>query len=123
VDAFALGWRDLRSLWSAVLPPQTLLALQRIPRDPPSAFRLPDALWARLVYDFAVGWRFKVMDRTQLLRSLTPLYLGWVASFLNEVAPLGGDAAEARVEALCAAFEAEKPYLIARWRWPDRFSP
>jgi hypothetical protein len=123
VDAFALGWRDLRPIWSVVLPPQTLLALQRIPRSPPESFRLPDAIWARVIYDFAVGWRFKAMDRRQLLRSLTPIYLGWVASFVNEVAPLGPDAADERVERLCAVFEDEKRYLISRWRWPDRFNP
>lgn len=123
VSAFALGWQDLRHIWSAVLPPQALLALQRIQRDPPEALRMPDALWARVVYDFAVGWRVKIMDREQLLRSMTPLYLGWVASFVNEVAPLGRQEAEARVERLCEVFEAEKPYLISRWRWPDRFSP
>jgi hypothetical protein len=121
--AFSLGWQDLRTLWASVLPPQAILALQRIPRDPPDRFRIPDALWARLVYDFAIGWRVKVMDREQLLRSMTPLYLGWVASFVAEVGPLGRPEADARVEALCAAFEAEKPYLISRWRWPDRFSP
>lgn len=123
VAAFDLGWRDLRPLWSAVLPPQTLLALQRIPREPPESFRMPDAIWARILYDFAVAWRFKAMERSQLLRSLTPLYLGWAASFVNEARPLDPDATDARVERLCVAFEAEKPYLIARWRWPDRFSP
>jgi len=123
VDGFALGWRDLRPLWVSVLPPQALLALQRIPRTPPEAFRMADALWARVLYDFAVGWRFKAMDRRQLLRSLTPIYLGWVASFVNEVGPLGPAAADERVERLCAAFEDEKPYLISRWRWPDRFNP
>jgi glucosylglycerate synthase len=123
VSAFTLGWQDLRPLWSVVLPPQTLLALQRIPREAPEAFRMPDALWARVVYDFAVGWRVRSMDREQLLRSLTPLYLGWLASFVNEVAPLSVIENDARIERLCAAFEAEKPYLISRWRWPDRFSP
>jgi hypothetical protein len=123
VSGFALGWADLRPLWAAVLPPQTMLALQRLTRDAPEAFRMPDALWARIVYDFAVGWRVKAMERTQLLRSMAPLYRGWVASWVNEVAPLDAAAAEARLERLCAAFEAEKPYLISRWRWPDRFSP
>jgi hypothetical protein len=123
VSAFALGFQDLRRLWSELLPPQTLLALQRIPRDPPEAFRMPDALWARIVYDFAVGWRVKAMDRDQLLRSLTPIYLGWVAGFVNELAALGPAEAEARVERLCETFEQEKPYIISRWRWPDRFSP
>jgi glucosylglycerate synthase len=123
VDAFALGWRDLRPIWSRVLPPQTLLALQRIPSTPPEAFRMPDAIWARVLYDFAVGWRFKALDRRQLLRSLTPIYMGWVASYVNEVGPLGPKEADERVERLCAAFEEEKPYLISRWRWPDRFNP
>ena len=24
---------------------------------------------------------------------------------------------------VAAAFEADKPYLVSRWRWPDRFNP
>jgi glucosylglycerate synthase len=123
LSAFVLGWQDLRAIWSAVLPPHALLALQRLPRDPPESFRMPDALWARVVYDFAVGWRTKAMDRNQLLLSMTPLYLGWVASWINEVGALDADAAEARLERLCEAFEQEKRYLISRWRWPDRFNP
>ncbi|HET7826619.1 MAG TPA: hypothetical protein VFK90_14890 [Anaeromyxobacter sp.] len=123
VAAFELGWRDLRNLWSVVLPPNTLLALQRIARDPPQAFRMPDPIWARVVYDFAVAWRVKVMDRLQLLRSLTPIYMGWLASFVNDVGELDRIRTEDRIERLCLAFEAEKPYLISRWRWPDRFMP
>ncbi len=123
VSAFALGLQDLRRLWSPVLPPNTLYALQRIRRDPPEEFTIADRLWARIVYDFAVAWRVKAMDRQQLLRSLTPLYMGWLAGFVNEVGPLGRVATEERVERLCEAFEVEKPYLISRWRWPDRFTP
>ena len=51
------------------------------------------------------------------------LYLAWVASFVLEVADAGRDADRGRLERLCGAFEAEKPYLLARWRWPDRFNP
>jgi hypothetical protein len=123
VGAFALGAEDLRRVWGPVLPPQTLWELSRLTKEPASAFRLPDRLWARIVYDFAVGWRVKAMDRPALLRSLTPLYLGWVASYLNEIAAVDTAAATARLERLCEVFEAEKPYLISRWRWPDRFAP
>ncbi len=123
IAAFALGAQDLSRFWGAVLPPQALYALARLPRDRPEAFRMPDRLWAHVVYDFAVGWRVKAMDRLQLLRSMTPLYLGWVASWVNEVGPLDAAAADERLERLCEAFEAEKPYLISRWRWPDRFTP
>jgi hypothetical protein len=122
-EAFALGRRDLLQLWSAVLPPNTLYALRRIAAEPAEALQFPDALWARVIYDFAVGWHTKAMDRAQLLRSLTPLYMGWLAGFVNEVGPVDRVAKEARVERLCEVFEAEKPYLISRWRWPDRFTP
>jgi hypothetical protein len=30
---------------------------------------------------------------------------------------------EEHIAALPLAFDAGKPYLMARWRWPDRFSP
>jgi hypothetical protein len=30
---------------------------------------------------------------------------------------------EARIEELCLRYETEKPYLMSRWRWPDRFNP
>jgi hypothetical protein len=123
VAAFGLAAQELRRVWGPVLPPQALYALQRLPREPPEAFRVPDRLWARVVYDFAVGWRVKSVDRAQLLRSMAPLYLGWVASYVNEVAALDAAGAAERIEGLCAVFEAEKPYLISRWRWPDRFAP
>ncbi len=123
VDAFELGHQDLRDLWSVVLPPATLLALKRVTRQPSSSFRIEDDLWARIVYDFALGHHMRLMDRTQMLRSMTPIYLGWVASFVNEVRDLGGPETEERIERLCRAFEEAKPYLISRWRWPDRFNP
>jgi hypothetical protein len=123
VDAFLLGYRELSSLWSLVLPPATLLGLRHAARAGADAFRIPDELWARTVYDFAVAHFAKLMERNQLLGSMTPLYLGWVASFMNETRELDARAAEQRVEALCGAFEREKSYLIARWRWPDGFNP
>jgi hypothetical protein len=52
-----------------------------------------------------------------------PLYLGWAASHVLEVGSQGEAAAEQRIAALASVFEADKPYLVARWRWPDRFNP
>ena len=54
---------------------------------------------------------------------MTPLYLGWVRGFVEDVRELDADGTEARVEALCDWFEREKRYGIARWRWPDNFNP
>lgn len=121
--AFQLGHQELQRVWSAVLPPQTMLALKRLSRQPEEAFAIDDALWARIVFDFAVGYHLALMDRALLLRSMTPLYLGWAAGFVRELSALAPAAIEPRVERLCQAFELSKPYLISRWRWPDRFNP
>jgi glucosylglycerate synthase len=34
-----------------------------------------------------------------------------------------GTASEKHIQDLAVAFEADKPYLVSRWRWPDRFNP
>lgn len=122
-DVFRLGLRELGALWALVLPPATLLALRRAAAARAQAFGLADQLWARIVYDFAVAYSTRSVERRQLLGALTPLYLGWVAGFVSEVGALDGPATDARAEALCQAFEREKPYAIARWRWPDGFNP
>jgi len=84
---------------------------------------MPDMLWAKIVYDFALAHRLRSISRTHLLGSLTPLYLGWVASYAAEVQAGDATAAEQRVERLALAYEAAKPYFVSRWRWPDRFNP
>jgi len=33
-----------------------------------------------------------------------------------------GTSSEAHVEAVAAAFESDKQYIVSRWRWPDRFN-
>lgn len=123
LDTFRLAARELAPVWSLVLPPATLLALRQAGGARAGAFRLPDAEWARIVYDFAVAHYVKTIERRQLLASLTPLYLGWIASFAQETDGLDEPSFEARVDALCAAFESEKNYLISRWRWPEGFNP
>jgi hypothetical protein len=123
IESFARGFKELQRLWAAVLPPQTLLALKRLAHAAPASFRLEDALWARIVFDFAVAYHWSTMERGALLRSMAPLYLGWMAGWAGEIAPLDGARVEERADALARAFELERPYLIARWRWPDRFAP
>jgi glucosylglycerate synthase len=123
IESFRIGHTNLSELWSAVLPPATLLELRKLSRQPPAEFRLADDVWGRIIYDFAVGYHIRVISRDHLLAALTPLYLGWVASFVLEMQTAGAAQVEARLEKLCAAFEARKPYLISRWRWPDRFNP
>ena len=123
LDAFRLGHRDLREIWSVVLPPATLLELKRLAASADDKFRMEDDVWARAVYDFALAFRLRTIGRDHLLRAFTPLYLGWAASFIGQLQEAGSEEVERQVEKLCLAYEAQKPYLISRWRWPDRFSP
>ncbi len=123
INSFLLGSRSLQDVWGMLLPPVTLLDLKRLTASSPDKFRVPDELWVRIIYDFALGFRLRTINRTHLLGALTPLYLGWVASFVNEVAGNAAFDAEARTERLARAFEDGKPYLMRRWRWPDRFNP
>jgi glucosylglycerate synthase len=122
-EVFTRGLRDLRPVWSLVLPPATLLELQRCAGRPVEAGGLPDEIWARAIFDFSVAHLTRRVERRQLLRSLAPLYLGWLAGLAHAAATLDEDGFEARVEAMATAFEREKRYLIARWRWPDEFNP
>jgi hypothetical protein len=123
IDSFRQGCVDLLEIWRLVLPPASLLEVRRMERQAEEELRFGDELWARVVYDFALGYHLRVMGRDHLLKAITPLYLGWAASFTKEMEHAGGTEVEERLERLCLEFEKQKRYLIARWRWPDRFNP
>ena len=122
MEAFRNAYTNLRELWSLVLPPNSLLSLKKLSVAATDDFHMSDALWARTVYDFLLAYRLRTINRGHLLGAFTPLYLAWVASHLKLV---HGDAAlaEEHIHSVAAAFHADKPYLVARWRWPDRFNP
>jgi len=123
VNSFQLGIRDLQEIWGSVLPPTTLLELRKLARSSSEQFQMPDELWARIVYDFALAHRLRTINREHLLRSMTPLYLGWAAGYAREMETANEGEVERRLERLSNAYETSKPYLVSRWRWPDRFSP
>ncbi len=121
IQAFCLAYTNLQEIWSLVLPPNSLLGLKRLSLTEGAAFRMPETLWARIVFDFLLAYRQRTIHRGHLFGALIPLYLAWVASHINVAA--SGTGSEHHIEAVAAAFEIEKPYLVARWRWPDRFNP
>jgi hypothetical protein len=120
VEAFRLAFSNLQEIWSLVLAPNSLLGLKRLSVVEPSAFRMPENLWARVVFDFLVAYRLRTINRGHLLGALIPLYLAWVAGHINVVK--SGTSSEMHVEAVAAAFESDKQYIVSRWRWPDRFN-
>lgn len=116
IAQFDQGVRDLEPIWQQILAPDTFNELLKLKRQPAHEFRLPDELWARIVYDAGTAYHYRVLPREHLLRAMTPLYLGRTASFVLETQGLTSREAEHRVEALCQTFERLKPYLMAKWR-------
>jgi len=121
LDSFRLAYSNLQEIWSLVLPPNSLLGLKRLAASEPQSFRMADALWVRILYDFLLAFRLRTINRGHLLGALTPLYLAWVASHI--LYARSGVDPEHHIEELAQAFEFDKPYLVSRWRWPDRFNP
>ncbi len=119
IESFRFAYTHLQEIWSLVLPPNSLLGLKRLSITDAAAFRVPDPLWARIVFDFLIAYRLRTINRGHLLGAFIPLYLAWVAGHINITA--AGCSSERHIEAVAAAFEADKPYMVSRWRWPDRF--
>ena len=116
LEAFRLGVRDLGSIWELILAPDTLGEVLSLEGEGPERFRFPDDLWARVVYDFALGHHYGVVHREHLLRSLVPLYLGRTAAYVTATRRASAEATEQTLEAIAVAFERQKPYLVEHWR-------
>jgi len=116
LDGFRLGLRDLTSIWELILAPDTLGDVLALDATGVDTFRFPDELWARIVYDFAPGYHYRVVHRDHLLRSLVPLYLGRTARYVATTLNASATATAAQLEGVGAAFERRKPYLVEHWR-------
>jgi glucosylglycerate synthase len=113
-DAFRQGARDLTGIWELILSPETLAEVLTLESE--GSLRFSDDLWARVVYDFALGHHYSVVHRDHLLRSLTPLYLGRTAAFVQATRPATAAATQAALETVAMAFERQKAYLVEHWR-------
>jgi hypothetical protein len=115
VAMFRQGVRDLVPIWEQALRADTLADLYPLADLAPEEFRFPPELWARVVLDFLVAWRFRVIHRDHLLRSLVPLYLGRTAALANEAAGRPPGAGERLLERQAQAFEAARADVVDRW--------
>ena len=107
-ENYRAAFSNLREIWALVLPPQSLLALKKLATSSPENFHFSPALWARTVYDFALAFHMRSLNRGHLLGSFTPLYLAWVASFLR-TSESGEMTGTELLELTAHAFEQEKP--------------
>jgi glucosylglycerate synthase len=116
LEGFRQGVRDLLPIWERILSPESLGDVLVLSEYPTGEFRLADHLWARIVFDFLLAYRARVMYRSHIAQSLAPLYLGCAASLVLETRSHPEPAVAQAAERLACAFESEKQYLVDRWR-------
>ena len=115
VGNFQQACKDLLGVYESFLRADMVAELKHLAELPPDKFHFPDETWVTLVFDFALAFHRRTIDRQHLLQSLTPLYIGRVASFVLDTLELDDHAAEEKIEGLCLMYEQMKPYLTQRW--------
>ena len=117
VQGFRQGLRDLVPVWQIVLSAETFQQVLELGVEDMESFRFPSGLWVHIVYDMALAYHDQLLHREHLLKSLTPLYLGYTASLVLSTRGKTVQSVEQELEQLAVQYETMKPYLIQRWRW------
>ena len=115
IDRFCLGVQELGFVWKDVLPRNLMDFFKNITMPCKKDFAIPDVVWADTIHSFALAAHRKILNREHLLRSLTPLYIGRVASFVMETENNNTVEVEEKIEALCQVFENKKKALLSDW--------
>src|SRR3990172_6858327 len=84
IEQFRLGVKELMEIWKLFLPLGTVAFLERAAAFPKEDFLIPDETWVEVIYSLALAAHRKTIHKEHLLKSLTPLYIGRTASFVNE---------------------------------------
>ena len=113
--SFQQGVRDLLPVYERVLTSQQVRELELCAVQGVDKFVLADELWVTIICSFALAYHRRVFDREHLVKSLTPLYLGWVTSFARQTENETSAQVDGRIEKLCLVYEQLKPYVINQW--------
>ena len=115
VQEFKQGFQTSRNLYRLICSEPVFQALHKASESPPESLQLSGRVWARLLYELLATYHRLGHQRSGLLPHITPLYMGQVASFINQTRDLDFNGAEAVVDALAHQCEQEKPYLLELW--------
>jgi glycosyltransferase involved in cell wall biosynthesis len=115
IGAYQLGNDSLLPFWERILNADELTELQNLAKKDQKSFHLPDELWVKVVFRYAIAYHRKVWSVEQLMRSMIPLYMGRTASFVIENMESSANEVEKNIESLCQTFEAQKSLLIKDW--------
>lgn len=115
INKFHEGFAQYRGVWEKVLSQDVFKKLLEIKGMKERVFNFPTDLWARILYDMAVGYRDTLCDRDLMMDSLIPLYFGRTFSFVKRTKRMSTRQAEESIEEDCMTFEMTKPYLVKKW--------
>ena len=114
LDIFRAGATELPAVWEHFLDPGLIADVARAASTPEPS--LEDETFVHVVYAAAAGSAQRLLPQETLLRSLIPLYLGKVATFVSRTRDATADEAEDCLEALARTYEREKPFLRSLWQ-------
>lgn len=113
---FAKGFQKYSDVWEKVIPLPELMEINKLKEiNDKSLFSYKTTLWARILFNFAVAYKNKEVDRQQLLEALIPFYHSRVLSYVNKTQGLETRESEEYLENINRVFEREKYYLIQKW--------
>ncbi|OGW53763.1 MAG: glycosyl transferase family 2 [Nitrospirae bacterium RBG_13_43_8] len=115
IERFRLGVKELMEIWKRFLPEDVIQFLYKAEKISEEKFCMPDDMWVEIIYNFALATHRQVFNREHLLKSLTTLYLGRVASFVIETWESSAENVEEKTEQLGMTFEEKKDYLVNQW--------
>jgi len=115
VGEYKTGFRQFKGFYRDIFCPECFEELKRCAAKAKTKFVMPLKTWVMVLYEIAATFHHWKYNRTQLVNLVTPLYLGRVASFMNQTRKMNSSEAEELVEEQARVFEDEKDYLIRIW--------
>ncbi|NLJ56459.1 MAG: hypothetical protein GX334_05335 [Firmicutes bacterium] len=88
IENFRRGFsRFDEAVWSRIFPAELIAQLREIAAQPEESFTFSAALWSQIVYDSLLAYHFlPELEKEDIAYSLSPLFEGRLAGFLNEIA-------------------------------------
>jgi glycosyltransferase involved in cell wall biosynthesis len=115
VQEYKTGFRQFKGLYRDIFCPECYAELKACAGRAKTKFVMPEKTWVMVLYETAATFHRWKDNRTQLVNLVTPLYLGRVASFINQTRKMTSEQAEAVVEEQAQVFEDQKDYLVEFW--------
>jgi glycosyltransferase involved in cell wall biosynthesis len=115
VNEYKTGFRQFKGLYKDIFCPDCYEELKKCAAMAKTRFVMPEKTWVMILYETAATFHRWTDNRTQLVNLVTPLYLGRVASFINQTKKMNSSQAEEVVERQAQVFEEHKDYLIQLW--------